>query len=95
MIDTLEHLTAKQAIEAGFTLFHEFFDEVAAQPILLEGLELDEDNKIWKITISFHVERGALPNTGLAAIIGTQSLLPQKRTFQLDASSGKMVRLTA
>lgn len=96
-MDTLHsHLSPKQAIEAGFKLFNEFFQGSRKMHVLLEGLELDDYSKNWLVTIGFDTGRSKDSGNDLSVIgIGQKTTEPLRefRILHINAETGEFVKM--
>ncbi len=52
-------LQVKEAVQKAQTYVPEVFESADGNDLLLEGVELSDDSKFWKITFSYHSK---LPN---------------------------------
>jgi hypothetical protein len=93
MAEVKDRLNAKQAIEAGFQLFQDFFDKADTSRVLLEGLEYLESDGEWLVTIGF--DAGRKKETSSSFGFGERTLEPvrEKRQFFLNAKDGSLLRM--
>ena len=96
-MDTVEQrLSPKEAIDAGFRVFREFFAGTRTSHVLLEGLEFFEKEDRWSVTIGFDTERRREKREGLAALTlggNTSEPIREIREFLVDAKDGSFVRM--
>ncbi len=85
----MKEMTAKEAVNAAFAIFNDFFRETAAQYVLLEGVEFHEDDNQWAVTIGFDIGR---QRQGLMIGEGKEPIR-EKRTIYLDGDDGTFVRM--
>lgn len=92
-------LKAKDAIDAGFKVFREFFSGTKLTHVLLEGLEYDYEEDQWTVTIGFDTGRIRETREGLASVApglaGTKISEPLRdsREFLIKGADGSFVRM--
>ena len=87
-------LKAKDAIDAAFKLFEEYFPRTSLMKrVLLEGLEFVSEDREWIVKIGFEMgrvkETRAMPNIGPS----TTEPIREIREFHLNAADGSLVRM--
>lgn len=92
-------LKAKDAIDAGFRVFREFFAGTRTSHVLLEGLEYFESDDTWSVIIGFDVGRSKEKREGMAAYMpglggsNTSEPLREARQFIVSGKDGSFVRM--
>ena len=91
-------LKAKDAIDAGFKYFKEFFDGKTMQNVLLEGLEYHEKDELWTVTIGFDLTRtkenhDSLGLFGAMLVQKEQYTSRESREFTIRDADGSCVRM--
>ena len=92
-------LKAKDAIDAGFKVFREFFAGTKMSHVLLEGLEYSEEDDLWSVIIGFDTGRNKETREGLGAIVpgmaGVKTSEPIRdfREFIIRGKDGSFVRM--
>ena len=92
-----EKIAPKRAVECGFEVFREMFDESHLRHVLLEGLELDDDEGAWKVSIGFDAGRTRVRGAGAALVKPATDTetepIREIRTIWLRADDGTFMRL--
>ena len=90
----VKEIGPKEAVALGFRYFKEFFADSGAKHVLLESLEFLEEEKQWKVVISFDAGKKR-ETSGPFAAIGEKTVEPvsEARAFLIDAQSGEFVSL--
>lgn len=91
-------LKAKEAVDAAFSLFKEFFSSKDVKRVLLEGLEFLERDQRWKVTIGFDaggvkISEPSYPTMGILPGNTTREPIREFRDFYLNAHDGSLVRI--
>ena len=92
-------LKAKDAIDAGFKVFREFFVGTRTSHVLLEGLEYYETDDTWSVIIGFDVGRSKEKREGMSAIMpgfggsNTSEPMREVREFIVSGKDGSFVRM--
>lgn len=84
---------AKQAIEAGFSCFEDFYGDKVKNNVLLEGLEYLAEDGQWRVVIGF--QAGRVRETANSAGFGqvVKEPIREKRVFYLDGRDGSFVKM--
>lgn len=91
-------LKAKEAVDAAFSLFREFFPHKEVKRVLLEGLEYLEHDQFWKIRIGFDaggvkISEPSYSTMGILPGNTTREPIREFRDFYLNAHDGSLVRI--
>ncbi len=98
-MDTLHtRIPPKAAVEAAFREFKELFAGARTSHVLLEGLEYDEHEDVWRVTIGFDVGRNR--ETGSENPLApwgptnrSKEPIREFRQFLLNANSGDFIKM--
>ena len=99
--DTL--LSSTEAISAAGEAFREYFSEMPYRNLLLEGLEFrDAAIPVWRVTLGFDYDGEPsvhVPNMTADRLEKLKASMPRSstrayRTFEIDASSGEVHKMT-
>jgi len=97
MAQAQKEFKAKDAIEAAFAVFHDFYSvETGSQPIrnpLLEGIEYLEDDHQWMVTIGFDIGRNKKTGSQMALFNQTTEPIRETRRIYLNANDGTFLRM--
>lgn len=94
-----QRLSAREAIDAAFKVFREFFTGTRTSHVLLEGLEFLESDDQWSVTIGFDTGRSKEKREGLAAVMpglggsNTSEPIREIREFLISAKDGSFIRM--
>jgi hypothetical protein len=94
MSDVMTHLNAKEAIDAGFKIFHDIFSDIQPKFVLLEGLEYDEKANHWHVIIGFDAGRTGLVEGMFPFSDHKTQIIRETRELTLTGDSGLLVRMS-
>lgn len=91
-------LTPKEAIDAAFRHFRDFYADASLSNVLLEGLDYIEPEHAWEVAIGFDAGRSRrTTQSSLSLAIGgaVQEPIREVRTIVIDAADGRFRRMKA